>query len=166
MTAVGTPPPPAPPGDPGPAPGRRWGFDRRRLRLGLVIGVIAGALAFLLLQGLDNATLYFRNADEAVAMRDDLGDRRFRLQGTVLAGSVTRLGDDLEFRVTHDGVEVPVHHRGEQPALFRPGIPVVLEGRFAEGADVYESDRIMVRHTSEYREEHPDRVADAPSDGS
>jgi cytochrome c-type biogenesis protein CcmE len=166
MTAVGTPPP-APSAGPAHEPGRRWGFDRRRLRLGLVIGVIAGALAFLLLQGLDNATLYFRNADEAVAMRDELGDRRFRLQGTVLAGSVTRLGDDgLEFRVTYDGVEVPVRHRGEQPALFRPGIPVVLEGHFPEGGDVYESDRIMVRHTSEYREEHPDRVADAPSGGS
>lgn len=165
MTAVGNPPPAPPPAGGAEAP-RRWGFDRRRLRLGLVIGVIAGALAFLLLQGLDNATLYFRNADEAVARRDELGDRRFRLQGTVLDGSVTRLGDEIEFRITHDGVEVPVHHRGEQPALFRPGIPVVLEGNFPDGAEVYESDRIMVRHTSEYREEHPDRVDDTASGGS
>lgn len=136
--------------------GRRR-FERSRLRLGVVIAVIAGALSFLLLQGLGNATLYFRNADEAVAQRDDL-DGRFRLQGRVVDGSVREEGDAVRFAVEHGGATVAVRHRGDPPELFKPGIPVVLEGRFGDGSDVFESDRIMVRHTSEYRAEHPDRV--------
>src|SRR3712207_1095134 len=58
--------------------------SRSRLRLGIVIALVCGAIAFLLVQGLGNATTYFRNADEALADRDDLGTSRFRLQGTVV----------------------------------------------------------------------------------
>ena len=70
-------------------------FDRSRLRLGVVLAVIAGALAFLVIKGLDNATTYFKNADEAVAQRQSLGTHRFRLQGTVVPGSVRQQGDTV-----------------------------------------------------------------------
>ena len=140
-------------------------FQRSRLRLGVVLAVIAGALAYLLLQGLGNATLYFRNADEAVAQRESLGTRRFRLQGTVVDGTVEQVGDRVQFVVEYNGVTVPVLHAGDPPELFKPGIPVVLEGHFAEGRDVFESDRIMIRHSSEYRAEHPDRVTGEPVGG-
>src|SRR5687768_12255957 len=58
-------------------------FDRSRLRLGVVIAVICGAIAFLVLQGLGEATTFYRDADDAVAKRDDLGEKPFRLQGVV-----------------------------------------------------------------------------------
>lgn len=134
-------------------------FDRSRLRLGIVIAVVCGALAFLVIQGLDNATTYFRNADEAAAQRDELGSRRLRLQGSVVPGSVRTTGDEVAFAVEYHCVAVDVRHRGDPPELFVDGIPVVLEGAFAEGTDTFASDRIMVRHTSEYREEEGDRLA-------
>jgi hypothetical protein len=55
---------------------------------------------------------------------------------------------------------------------------VVLEGRFVEGSRPYRSDRIMVRHTEEYKAtdgdgvyddyeaEHPDRVDGVDSGGT
>jgi len=135
-------------------------FQRSRLRLGLVIAVVAGAIAFLLLQGLGSATTYFRNADEAVADRSALGTDRFRLQGTVVEGSRRQVGETVEFTVAYDCAFVPVVHRGDPPELFKEGIPVVLEGAFATtGPGPYESDRILVRHTSEYRTEESDRLA-------
>ena len=136
-----------------------WYLDRSRLRLGIVIGLIAGAIAFLLIQGLSNATLYFRNVDEAVAMRDELGDKRFRLQGEVVEGSVREGEGSVDFDLAFNGATVAVHHQGDPPELFKPGIPVVLEGSFADGSDVYESDTMRIRHTNEYRAENPDRVA-------
>jgi cytochrome c-type biogenesis protein CcmE len=132
-------------------------FDRSRLRLGLVIAVICGALAFLVLQGLGNATTYYRYPDEALAEHEDLGTRRFRLQGIVVPGSIRSDGPDVVFEVERDCVSVPVRHRGVRPQLFGEGIPVVLEGGFAaaagEAAPRYDSDRIIVRHTEEYRTE-------------
>lgn len=127
-----------------------------RLRIVAVVVIVLGAIAFLVLKGLGDATVYFKTADEAVAEKEALGDRRFRIEGAVVTDSVHQAGDVVEFEIISAGVTVPVKHRGDPPELFRPGIPVVLEGNW-EG-DVYSSDRIMVKHTSEYREQNPDRV--------
>jgi cytochrome c-type biogenesis protein CcmE len=130
-----------------------------RPRLVLVIALVLGASAFLLVKGLGDATVFFKNADEAVAARDDLGTKRFRLQGTVVDGSVHEIADTVEFDVEYHCKTVHVRHEGDPPELFKPGIPVVLEGAFAAGSSTYDSDKIFVRHTSEYRTKEGDRLA-------
>ena len=134
-----------------------------RRRVIVVALVVVAAFGFLVWRGLGNATMYFRTADEAVAQRAELGDRRFRLEGRVVPGSVVETDDGVSFVVVSSEIEVPVVHTGDPPELFQDDIPVVLEGRFAPGRDTYESDRIMVRHTSEYREQYPERVEGAPA---
>ncbi len=122
---------------------------RSRTRLWVAAGAVVVAVGFLLSRGLGDATVYFYTADEAVARRADLGDRRFRLEGVVLAGSVRPAGEGVAFSVVENGVRADVRHRGDPPELFQPDIPVVMEGRFQ--GERYESDRILVKHTSEYR---------------
>jgi len=131
-----------------------------RKRLWLAGVVVLAALGFLVFQGLGNATLYFRTADEAVAQKRQLGERRFRIEGDVVDGSVQQVGNDVSFVLTSKSVEVPIRHKGDPPELFRPGIPVVLEGRFQ--GDTFSSDRILVKHSSTYVAENPDRVQPAP----
>ena len=132
--------------------GRRW----------LFVGIVVAAdLGFLLFKGLGDATLYFRTADEAVAQRQSLGTRRFRIEGTVLPGTVRQAGQQVDFTIENKGVTVPVVHTGDQPELFKPGIPVVLEGRFQ--GDTFASDRIMVKHSEDYVAKHPSRVTTPPS---
>ena len=139
---------------PGVTPRRPAGSQRR---LWIAGAVILAALGFLVVRGLGDATVYFQTADEAVAQRDGLGDRRFRLEGEVMPGTVRQARGAVDFVVRGaQGATVAVAHRGDPPELFQAGIPVVLEGRW-EG-DRYASDRILVKHTSEYRAEHPDRV--------
>ena len=143
-----------------PAPRRR----RAPLTVALVV-LLVGALGFVVWKGLSNATLYFRNADEAVADRQELGDRRFRLQGTVQDGTVQRDGERVRFVVAFNDVEVDVVHEGDPPELFRPGIAVVLEGHWGDG-EVFESDSILVKHSNEYRaEDEYDERVDAAEDG-
>ena len=128
---------------------------RRRLWVAGV--VIVAALAFLVSRGLGDATVYFKTADEALDQRAGLGDRRFRLEGAVVPGSVQPTASGVGFQVRGtSGGTVDVVHQGDPPELFQPDIPVVLEGRW-EGAH-YASDRIMVKHSSEYRAENPERV--------
>ena len=122
-----------------------------KVRLAVVLALLAGATAFLLVKAGDAAT-FFRNADEAVAERDELGTKRFRLQGTVVPGTIETVGTGVEFDVEFHCESVRVRHEGDPPELFKPGIPVVLEGAYAEPpSDVYESDRIIINHTNEYR---------------
>lgn len=133
-------------------------------RLGVVLVLIVGALGFLVFKGLGDATTYFKNADEVE--RDgkplpSLIGKRIRLQGTVVAGSVHESNASVRFVVEYHCASVPVHHVGGQPSLFKPGIPVVLEGRFSPGSDTFESDRIIVKHTEEYKTKESDRLATA-----
>ena len=125
-------------------------------RLWIAGAVVVAALGFLVFQGLGNATLYFRTADEAVAQRDSLGTKRFRIEGNVVAGTVHQAGDRVAFDIESKGVTVPVVHQGDPPELFKPGIPVVLEGRFQ--GDEFTSDRILVKHSESYVADHPERV--------
>ena len=134
-------------------------FDRSRLRLGIVIAVICGAIAFLVLQGLGEATTFYRDADEAVAKRDALGEKPFRLQGVVRPGSIEEVGTEVHFEVEYNCVTVPVRHAGSRPQLFKTGIPVVLQGSFVKGtAKTFTSKDIIVRHTEEYRTEESQKA--------
>ena len=139
---------------------------RRRWLPLVVLAVVVLGLGALVYKGLSDASLYFRNADEAVAQRDELGDRRFRLQGTV-AGEPVVDGDRVTFDVVYNGVTVEVAHTGTPPELFRPGIPVVLEGRWRDGADVFDSDEMLVKHdeTYESKDDYEERIDDATEGG-
>ncbi|HEX6418753.1 MAG TPA: cytochrome c maturation protein CcmE [Acidimicrobiales bacterium] len=147
------------------APPRPRRTRRRWLPLA-VLAVVVLAVGGLLYKGLSDAALYFRNADEAVAQRDSLGDRRFRLQGTVVGEPATD-GDTVSFDVAYNGVEVPVVHRGTPPEMFRPGIPVVLEGRWRDGEPVFDSDEMLVKHDESYesRDDYDERLDDAEQGG-
>ena len=129
-----------------------------RVRGLLLAAVVLGALGFVVLRGLGNATLFFYNADEALAQRQELGRDRIRLQGNVLDGTIERSNGLANFVVSFAGADVDVAHQGEIPQLFQPGIPVVLEGRW-EG-NVFASDRMLVKHSEVYVEQNADRVGD------
>jgi cytochrome c-type biogenesis protein CcmE len=144
--------------------GRRRG--RRGLLASLALVAVVAALVVIAVQALGEASLFFLNADEAVEQRDDLGTDRFRLQGSVVPGSVDETVEGVDFQVVYNDVAVDVVHRGDPPELFQPDIPVVLEGNWS-GA-VFASDRILVKHTSEYEAENQERIDDADDahDGS
>nr|MDQ2725999.1 cytochrome c maturation protein CcmE [Actinomycetota bacterium] len=83
---------------------RLLGSRRRQIVAGVVI---LAALAFLAVQGLSNATVYFKTADQAVAAKTSLGTKVFRLEGTV-DNDVTRVGQTVRFDLTANGVTVPI----------------------------------------------------------
>jgi cytochrome c-type biogenesis protein CcmE len=150
--------------EPGPRP-RRPHRRRRWLPL-VVLGVVLVGLGGLAYKGLSDATVYFRNADEAVAQRDSLGTKRFRLQGTVV-GQPAETAGAVDFDVEFNDVTVAVHHEGSPPDLFKPGIPVVAEGHWREGSDVFDSDRILIKHDASYesQDDYERRIAEAEQGG-
>lgn len=137
-----------------PAPRRR-----NPLVYGMVV-VIVVAIGLVLFQFLNNAALYYRNADEAVADKANLGTKRFRVQGTV-QDDIAQSGDLVTFSITFNGTTVDVRHHGDPPDLFKPKTPVVLEGHWDANGSYFDSDNILVKHTQVYEEDHPDRLTDA-----
>jgi cytochrome c-type biogenesis protein CcmE len=71
----------------------------------------------------------------------------------------------VEFDIEFHCEVLHVRHDGDPPELFQPGIPVVLEGSYAAPpSDTYESDRIIVNHTNEYRVDEEDRIREAETE--
>ncbi len=145
----------------------------------IVLVLVLIVVGFVLFQGLSGATLFLREADEAVAQREELDARRFRLLGSPIAISDEQFvfgGDTaVRFSIACDGTAVDIIHRGNVAEAFQLGVPVVLEGRWVESTSVgepwpngandgyyFESDRMLVKHDNEYRE---DRIDEAVSCG-
>ena len=120
------------------------GSRRRQIAAGLVI---AGAIAFLIFQGLGNATQYYKTVPQAVTDRASLGGTQFRIMGTV-DPDVRQVAGATEFSISYAAVTAQVVDRKEPPQLFKPGVPVVLEGHWS--GNVFQSDLIMVKHTAIY----------------
>jgi cytochrome c-type biogenesis protein CcmE len=148
--------PPAPPTH-GPRARTSLG-SRRRVAVALVI--VLAAIGYLLYQGLGNATMYFRTADQAVTDKGQLGTRRFRIEGTV-DNDLHNAGESVDFSITANGVTVPIVHTGAQPQLFKAGVPVVLDGHWAPGGAYFASDTIEVKHDENYKTEYPNRLKQA-----
>ena len=138
---------------------RRWGATG-------VLVLLVVAVGFVFIQARD-ATLFYKNADEAVAQKTDLGTSRFRLQGTVVGDPKRGEGDQpSRFTVAYNGVAVDVIHTGSEPTLFKAGIPVVVEGQWSADGTHFESTRLLVKHTEDYKkkddgdyeDKHPERV--------
>lgn len=151
-----------------PRPGRTGGPGQRKWPWFVLLLLIIVAIGFVISKAISDASLFFFNADEAVQMRDELGDKRFRLQGTVEAGTTERTADGVAFMVAFNGVEVPVQHQGDPPDMFEDQIPVVLEGRWAQvdGTPVFDSDYMLVKHGETYIAENSDRIDEAVEGGS
>jgi cytochrome c-type biogenesis protein CcmE len=154
----------------------------RRVVPVLLIVLVVAAIGALLFKTLGDASLFFKNTDEAVSQRSTLGDKRFKMQGTVVDGTVTRADLDgksvVTFSVKFNGVEADVVHVGNPPELFKPDVPVVLEGRWTEGAPsagtftsgandgwYFASDRMLVKHDNQYDEANNDRIKQAVEGG-
>ena len=70
------------------------------------------------------------------------------------------MGSEVDFTIAFNGATVPVHHiGGDPPELFKPGIPVVLEGHWDQSGQFFTSDTILIKHSADYKEQNPDRVS-------
>jgi cytochrome c-type biogenesis protein CcmE len=148
---------PVVPATPGPTTRRPHKRSATRWRLGVVGAVLVGAFVFLLVEGLGSSLNYFETVDQALAHKTTLGSQTFRLEGVVEPGTVHRIAGGVAFVATGTGAhKVAVINHGNPPQLFQPDIPVVVVGHFA--GSTFISDQLIVDHTAQYVQEHPNRV--------
>jgi len=139
---------------------------RRRLPSFLVLGALLLLSGFFVVKALGSASTFYRNVDEAVGQKNSIGTKRFRLQGTVAPCTIARTGNGVSFSVTYNGVEIPVHHVGDPPEMFKEDQAVLLEGHFdSDGTDTFDSDLMIVKHSEVYKAKESERLAAADQGG-
>ncbi len=136
----------------------------RRLALVIVVVVCLGALGGLFFFAKGNLVYYWTptEMEEVLAQStDDYNGAVIRLGAVVKAETLEwdKESQEINFVATDGTTDVPVLATGAPPAMFREGIGVVVEGRLGQSG-VFLSDRLMVKHSNEYRV--PDEEAGDP----
>jgi cytochrome c-type biogenesis protein CcmE len=123
---------------------------RSKVLLGSLL--VAGSMGYLLWTASRSNLVYYYEIGEArAAVRPD---QHVRLSGDVVEGSVRRTPGTarMTFEIEDPaGVHrVPVAYEGTVPDIFRPGIQVVVEGRF-DASGGFAADRLTAKCPSKYQ---------------
>jgi cytochrome c-type biogenesis protein CcmE len=155
-------PPPNPPTSEvrqGPAVPRLRPRRRMSWRILAVFVLLAVALGFLLVEGLGSSLNYFDTVDQALANRHSLGTQTFRLEGTVVPGTIHPTAAGSNFAICQGPHVIHVANTGSPPALFASRVPVVVVGHFASDTSAaFVSNSILIKHSSTYTAQYPNRV--------
>jgi cytochrome c-type biogenesis protein CcmE len=127
------------------------GRQRRIFLIGSLL-VAGGALAVVAFGNIGENLVYYWNPTQVHEAGKDAIGPTIRLGGVVQPDSMDWDPDASELRFTvGDGTSlVQVHSKGAPPQMFREGIGVVVEGSMTQ-AGVFESRRLMVKHSNEYK---------------
>ena len=128
----------------------------------VALAVVAGG--FVVTQFLTSAIDYYCNVDEVGAKQGCEGDRRMRVQGVVEKGSFSRDASGSTFSLEFNGKSMKVAYAGDPGGVFQECIPVVAHGRIV--GEVFESDRIEVKHTNQYVEKNEGRLAESDEEAA
>jgi cytochrome c-type biogenesis protein CcmE len=120
----------------------------------ILIGVtlVAAALAYLIYSASRSNLVYYYEIGEARAAVQP--NQQVRLAGDVVDGTVRKAAGAsrlvFEIEDTAKQHRVPVAYAGAVPDIFKPGIQVVVEGKFdVEGT--FQADRLTAKCPSKYQ---------------
>jgi cytochrome c-type biogenesis protein CcmE len=143
-----------PPVAPRPRRGRKWPA------IAVLVVIVAG-MGLIVTKFLTSAVDYFCNVDE-LNVRDGCdAERRLRVQGTVDEGSLRADDGITTFTMSFNGASLPVRYEGDPGGIFEECVPVVVHGRLA--GELFEGDRVEVKHSNEYEADNQERLDSAES---
>src|SRR4029079_7748203 len=124
------------------------------LKFAVVGGVLALAVGYLVLTGMQSTAVYYLTVGEVKAGGSSLVGRPVRVAGLVAPGSVERLngGLALHFTVQDDSGSFPVTYRGGPvPDIFGDQVQVVVEGRVQQDG-VFAADTLLAKCPSKFED--------------
>jgi cytochrome c-type biogenesis protein CcmE len=91
-----------------------------------------------------------------------VANRRLRVQGTVEQDSLKSGAGSTTFVLMFNNQTIDVRYNGDPGGIFQECIPVVAHGRLV--GDIFEANRIEVKHSNTYSEANPDRLAQSKAE--
>ena len=122
-----------------------------------VAGIALGLVWFASDEMGENLVYYWTPSEVHAAGAEAYGPT-IRLGGLVKDGTLEwdPESQTVDLVVTDtDGGEIPIHATGAPPQMLREGIGVVVEGTMQPDGS-FETDRLMVKHSNEYKEDYED----------
>ena len=129
------------------------GGMNKKIIVGMV--VVVGALAYLAFAGFQEGKAYYKTIEELEEMGDQAYDKRLRVGGIVVAGSIKRDGTELTFQLEQNELTLPVVYAGNSPVpdTFKDGAEALCDGHYnADGT--FEATAIQAKCASKYEAEY------------
>ncbi len=125
---------------------------KRKLFAAVAVLVALGAVAWVSASNLGENLVYYWSPSELNEKSSQVGDATIRLGGMVRPGTMTwdKEAALLTFSITDGRDSVQVQSKSNPPQMFREGVGCVVEGQLESGG-VFQTERIMVKHSNEYR---------------
>jgi cytochrome c-type biogenesis protein CcmE len=126
-------------------------MDKRKVKFLAGSLIIVASIAWLGFSGFDESLAYYKTVDELKQMKDDAYDKRLRVAGNVVAGSIERLPGAVKFKLEQKGDIVPVNYTGKDllPDTFKDGAQAMAEGHLSRSGE-FEASKIQAKCASKY----------------
>jgi cytochrome c-type biogenesis protein CcmE len=119
---------------------------RRRLAIATILAMVAG-VAVLGFRFADDGMVYYRTPSELTSVGTEPVTR---LSGLVVPGSVHRSAEESSLRLSDGATDIEVRFPGRLPGTILEGEGAVVEGHLV-AAGLFHADRVLLRHSNEYR---------------
>lgn len=128
-------------------------MNAKTLKIIATAVVLVAAIGGMMYTSLAEGTEYFKHVDEVMVDPSAWHGKKLQLYGHVVAKSVKRKRDSLDyiFQVEHNGKVVNARYTGIVPDTFKDHSEVVIKGRFADdGVFAVENGGVMAKCPSKY----------------
>ena len=120
---------------------------KKRLINILLLSLLSGSGVLMVLYALNSNLDYFFTPSELIT--EEISDnRRVKVGGMVLEGSVDRDNTTINFTITDYSETVDVSYTGIVPDLFKEGSGVVVLGYLNEGK--LDAEKVLAKHDENY----------------
>jgi cytochrome c-type biogenesis protein CcmE len=147
----------------------------KRKQLKFVGGAVAIVLTltYLGFQGFQASASYYQTVPELYATKDQAYERRLKVAGDVVPGSIVREGKTVKFVIEKEGQTLPVQYVGTAPLpdTFRDRAEAIVDGSYGRDG-VFTATEMQAKCASKYEKEAAAGVystdgtkGEAPKDG-
>ncbi|PWT97386.1 MAG: cytochrome c biogenesis protein CcmE [Terriglobia bacterium] len=125
-----------------------------------LITVVIGTLVFLGVAGMRDNKTYYKTISELGQMGDQAYTQRIRVGGDVEAGSIKRVGSEVQFVIKQDNLRLKVAYTGSDPLpdTFKDGAQALADGRLYKDG-VFRTKQIQAKCASKYEAKVPGQSA-------
>lgn len=137
------------------------------LKFGGLIVVILSTLGWLAVTGASDSQSYFKTVAEVHAMGGEAMNKRLRVGGDVVEGSIRRDGTSVHFTILWEGQKMNVMYSGTEPLpdTFRDGAQALADGKL-QSDGTFHATRVQAKCASKYEAKPGGKAARVPVYGA
>jgi cytochrome c-type biogenesis protein CcmE len=138
------------------------------LKFGSAIAIVVLTLGYLAYTGVQESKSYYVTIAE-LRQDSNAAEKRLRVAGNVLPGSIKRQGTTVEFVLVENDQQLPVIYKGTEapPDTFRDDSQALVEGKFGKDG-VFKANHLQAKCASKYapKQDGTDPTPPAPTAGA